>query len=171
VSDNATTTPAAELMPLTATEETRLAALFPDAQDRPEIHNFDLSDPQQSLLYVCAGAGDSEQLAELVGDVIDIVHYHARPVQFVRIETGELVSGVRCVLVDTLGRCYSTCSPSAIRTIGLLARTRPAGLPFTPPIPVKVNQQATASKRKCLILSPVIPAAPKAPAASPAGKK
>jgi hypothetical protein len=129
--------------------------MFAGADDNAEVHNFNLQDEADQLAYIGAGAGESFPLVDQAGKEISVVAYHARPVQYVQQTTGELVAGVRCVLLTEDGRFLSTCSPSAIRTIGLIANTRPKGQRWSPPIRLNVKKHRTGSGFNCLILTPV----------------
>lgn len=135
--------------------ESALSMLFAGCNDAAEVHNFDLRNEEDQLAYISAGAGESFPLVDQAGKEIGVVAYHARPVQYVQQTTGELVAGVRCVLLTEDGLFLSTCSPSAIRTIGLIANTRPRGQRWNPPIRLSVKKQRTSNGHNCLILTPV----------------
>lgn len=130
-------------------EESSIVPLFGQGTDPYEVHSFNLSDAIESLLYVNAVGGESTPLSEHKGDFIDVSYYYAKPISFVagpndsRYAPGELIKGVRLVLVTPEGEQLHTTSPTAIKTVGALHRTPIGKKKFNPPIRLKLGKVKT----------------------------
>jgi hypothetical protein len=144
------------LLPEPVTEG-KLATTFGVDEALHEIHNFDLTDPDDSLRYVAAVAGDALALLDAAGTDIEVVNFHCRPIEMVRPDSGEVVRTLRTVLVTSEGDQLHTVSPVAARTIAALWRSGLGKKQFKPPIKLSVRQVKTAAKFKCLVLTPVLP--------------
>lgn len=97
--------------------------------------------------------GQADQLADIVGQVIQVQHILAHSVETVT-EDGEVVGLLRIVLVDPEGKAYATTSAGVRESIRLLAKFY--GLPpWADGLKLKVEAIKTRRGFKTFRLSPV----------------
>jgi hypothetical protein len=100
------------------------------------------SDDKASQLAVFRAVQASDAaLDDLVGSVIKIQHVVVHPVRVAHRENGELLDGVRTVLIDAEGRRYSTLSPYPLRCLQLYQSVTGVGAPYSPPLSFRVCKQ------------------------------
>lgn len=108
------------------------------------------------------GGGDSA-----IGQVIAVKHWLIHQVQFTSEETGETVETFRTVLVSPTGEAISFVSQGVANGVRQIF-SEFGTAPLDPPLMCKVEQRATAKKRRVYVLI-VVPDAAE-PAAAPAAK-
>lgn len=150
-------------------QESGMLQLFGKDADQFETHSFNLADPTESMMYVNAVGGEAMQLSEFDGDTIEVSYYYAKPIQFAagkndtRYAEGELISGIRCVLVTPDGLQFYTTSPTQIKTIGALHKTPLGKKRFNPPIRFRLGKTRTRQGWYTQTLT-IVPPEPKKPA-------
>lgn len=95
------------------------------------------------------------KLQDKINLTIELAHVYAETCEYVSRETGELVPGVRIILVDKDGNGYSTSSKGVFNALTKIFQV--FGLPpqWESPIPVRVKQIVRSADRKVLTLETV----------------
>lgn len=129
--------------------EASLVPIFGKDVDPYEVHSFNMADPVQSLQYVNAVGGETKPLRKFEGDVIEVSFYYVKPISFSagkndpRYAEGEIINGLRCVLVTPNGEQYHTTSPTQIKMIGAVHKTPLGKKEFKPPLRFRIGEQQT----------------------------
>ena len=90
--------------------------------------------------------GADEQIADHIGEVIEVVNVVAHPVELQDEVTGEVVSALRTVLIDKNGKSYTAVSQgitSALSKIFSIIGTPENGAWETEPVKMKIRQVKT----------------------------
>lgn len=90
--------------------------------------------------------GADEQIADHIGEVIEVVNVVAHPVQLADEVTGEIVNALRTVLIDKNGKSYTAVSQgitSALSKIFSIVGTPENGAWETEPVKMKIRQVKT----------------------------
>ncbi len=101
--------------------------------------NIDGNEPEgRAMLTRCMSTADLKTRSA-VGSVLEAEAFFAHVVEIADMETGEIAKKVRCVLVLTDGRTWSTTSRACVRTISVLAKAT-QGRQWNPPIRLEVRE-------------------------------
>ena len=90
--------------------------------------------------------GADEQIADHIGEVIEVVNVVAHPVELLDEVTGEVVNALRTVLIDKNGKSYTAVSQgitSALSKIFSIIGTPENGAWETEPVKMKIRQVKT----------------------------
>ena len=90
--------------------------------------------------------GADEQIADHIGEVIEVVNVVAHPVRLADEVTGEIVDALRTVLIDKNGKSYTAVSQgitSALSKIFSIIGTPENGAWETEPVKMKIRQVKT----------------------------
>lgn len=95
------------------------------------------------------------KLQDQINLTIEVKDIYAETCEYVSKETGELIPGVRIILVDKDGNSYSTSSKGVFNSLTKIFQI--FGLPhqWEAPIPIRVKQLAVSNDRKVLTLEAV----------------
>lgn len=134
--------------------------LFPFAQSPNEYASFDLKTEEGSNGYLIALSSEATQLKSHVNLIVEITQVIVRAVEMVSAESGEVLVANRAIMIDPDGQAFSTTSPSVIRMLASVMKTRYGRPPWNPPMRFKAILQRTAAGRDCLNFVPLVGSPP-----------
>lgn len=98
------------------------------------------NDPRERLAYISGLTGDEAVKGDdLPGQVFEAVSYLVHPVEMVDEHSGEVITHNRLVIRAADGLPYSTLSPHALQSWGMVVATLGHG-PYDPPVPCEFRE-------------------------------
>lgn len=140
---------------MAVTPSAKAMSLFGDLGYQNQMSNF-TGDKFAMLSQTIRGMnGDSRPGADLVGKQFTFVNWFAHVVELTEQKTGEVNNAVRIVLISSTGEQISFVSEGVRACLGVILDHFGLG-ELGDGITVEIQSRTTASKRKVLLLQPIL---------------